>query len=126
LNDVYISQQAVDEMFRDIDGPIGDLMRDIAHQIQKVAIEKAPVLKANNVRSLRSTALRTADGTVKIPGYTKRNITTTVGHSKLHDGYVFGGANAPGDPAIFLEVPAEQLHHKHPFLTTGLWSVHVE
>lgn len=121
-----IDQGAVDEMMRDIDGPIGDLMRELADQIARVAVEKAPILKASNVRSLRSTALRGEDGTIKTPGYTKRHITTTVGHSKLHDGYVFGGANAPGDPGIFLEAPAKQMHETHPFLTTGLWSVHID
>ena len=111
---------------RDVDGPVGDLMRDISKQIADVAIAKAPILKARNVRSLRSSALRSPDGTIKTPGYLRRNITRTVGHSVLHDGYLFGGAEAPGDPGIFLEAPAEQMHEKHPFLTTGLWSVSLE
>lgn len=123
---VTIHQQAVDELFRDINGPIGDLMRDIANQIATVARAKAPVLNPRNTRSPKSSAYLADDGTIKTPGYTKRHITTTVGHSKLHDGYVFGGANAPGNPGIFLEVPAEQMHEQHPFLTTGLWSVHVD
>lgn len=125
-SEVEISQAAVDELMRDADGPVGDLMHRIADQIATVAREKAPVLKASNVWSLKSTALRTADGTVKVPGYTKRHITTTVGHSKLHDGYLFAGANAPGDPGIFLEAPAEQLHEKRAFLTAGLWAVTID
>lgn len=126
MNDVVISKQAVDELMRDIDGPVGNLMREISEQIKNVAIAHAPVLNAHNVRSLRSSALRTPEGVIKTPGYTKRHITSTVGHSVLHDGYVFGGAEAPGNPGIFLEAPAEQMHEKHPFLTTGLWSVHVD
>ena len=126
MGEVVISQEAVNELFRDIDGPVGDLMRDIANQIATVAREKAPILNPRNVRSSRSSAFLADDGTIKTPGYTKRHITTTVGHSKLHDNYVFGGAEAPGNPGIFLEAPAEQMHEKHPFLTTGLWAVHVD
>lgn len=126
LDDVVISEEAVRELMQDIDGPVGDLMREIAKQIETVAIQKAPVLSAKNVRSLKSTAFRTADGLIKTPGYTKRHITTTIGHSKLHDDFVFAGVNAPGDPGIFLEAPAEQLHETHPFLTTGLWAVSLD
>lgn len=126
MDNVTISQQAVDELMRDEEGPVGDLMRQIADQIAAVARVKAPILNARNVRSLRSTALRSADGTIKLPGYTKRNITTTVGHAVTHDDYLFAGANAPGDPGIFLEAPAEQMHEKHPFLTTGLWAVNID
>jgi hypothetical protein len=125
-DEVVISQEAVDELMRDIDGPVGDLMRDIAHQIEVVAVAHAPILKARNVRSLKSTAFRSGDGTIKTPGYLKRHITSTVGHAISRDGLLFGGAESPGDPGIFLEAPAEQMHEKHPFLTTGLWSVSLD
>jgi hypothetical protein len=119
LSEVVISQQAVDELMRDIDGPVGDLMRDISKQIAAVARTRVRVREFGTHRTGR-----TSDA--KPPGYTKANITSTVGHSKLHDGYVFGGAEAPGNPGIFLEAPAEQMHEKYPFLTTGLWSVSVD
>lgn len=125
-NSVSISQEAIDELMRDAEGPVGDLMRDLSEQMAQVAREKAPILKPKNIRSYRSSALRTEDGTIKMPGYLKRNITSTVGHSKLHDGYVFAGANAPGNPDLFLEIPAEQMHEQTDILQAGLWSVHVD
>lgn len=125
MDQVHIDQDQVDELMRDENGPVGDLMKDLARQMEDIARAKAPVLSMRNVRSARSTALVSREGTVKTPGYLKRNITSTVGHSKLHNGYLFAGANAPGDPGIFLEEPAPQMHEKHPFLTTGLWDVQI-
>jgi len=119
LNDVTIHQEEVDKLMRDIDGPVGDLMRDVSKQIANVAREKVRVRTPGTHRTGRTSNSKT-------PGYTKSRITSTVGHSKLHDGLLFGGAEAPGDPGIFLEAPAEQMHEKYPFLTTGLWSVHID
>lgn len=116
MSDVVISQEAVDELMRDINGPVGDLMRDLSKQIADVARAKVRVRIPGTHRTGRTS-------NAKSPGYTKAHITSTVGHSKLHDGMVFGGAEAPGDPGIFLEAPAEQMHEKYPFLTTGLWAV---
>lgn len=104
---------------RDEDGPVGDLMRDVARQIAEVAYEKARVRVPGRQRTGRTSNARA-------PGYLKSNITWTVGHSKLHDGLLFGGAESPGNPGIFLEAPAEQLYRPYPFLTTGLWAVHVD
>lgn len=104
---------------RDIDGPVGDLMRNISHQIANVARDKVRIRTPGSHRTGRTS-------NANAPGYTKANITSTVGHSKLHDGLVFGGAEAPGNPGIFLEAPAEQMHEKYPFLTTGLWSVSLD
>lgn len=122
MSDVTIRQRDIDALMRDIDGPVGDLMRDIARQIGTVAREK---VRIRGMRPSRPGMHRTGrTSNAKPPGYTKARITTTVGHSKLHDGLLFGGAEAP-PPGLFLELPAEQMHEKYPFLTTGLWSVHV-
>ena len=118
MDEVVISQEEVDRLMQDKEGPVGDLMRDIADQIASVAREKVRVREPGRFRTGRTSS-------AQAPGYTKANITTTVGNSKLHNDYVFGGANAPGNPGIFLEAPAEQMHEKYPFLTTGLWSVSV-
>lgn len=119
MSEVVISQEAVDALMRDIDGPVGDLMRHLSRQIAEVAREKVRVRVPGTHRTGRSSS-------AKPPGYTKAHITSTVGHSKLHQGFVFGGAEAPGHPGIFLEAPAEQMHDKYPFLTTGLWSVSLD
>lgn len=126
MDNVNIDEAAVQAFLKDIDGPVGNLMREIARQLESVAVEHAPILKARNVWSLRSTAFRTADGTIKTPGYLKRNITTVVGHAVTFDDALFAGADAPGDPGIFLEAPAEQMHEKHQFLTTALWALEID
>ncbi len=123
MDEVVISQQEIDELLRDEHGPVGDLMRDLATQMADVAREKVRVRGVRGRFGQHPTG-RTSNA--QSPAYTKRNITSTVGHSKLHNGYVFGGAEAPGNPGIFLEAPAEQMHEKYPFLTTGLWSVHLD
>lgn len=124
MSEVIISQKDVDELMRDIDGPVGDLMRDLSREIADVAREKVRVRGVIPARPGMHPTGRTSNA--RLPGYTKTHITSTVGHSVLHDGLLFGGAEAPGNPAIFLEAPAEQMHEKYPFLTTGLWSVHVD
>jgi len=116
LSDVSISQEKVDELMRDIEGPVGDLMRNLSRQMAETARIKVHVRVPGTQRTGRTSSARS-------PGYTRAHITSTVGHSKLHGGIVFGGAEAPGNPGIFLEAPAEQMHHKYPFLTTGLWAV---
>lgn len=119
MSEVVISEEAVRELMRDIDGPVGDLMRDIAHQIAVVATATVRVRELGTHRTGRTSNAR-------IPGYTKARIREAVGHAVTHDNYVFGGADAPADPGLFLELPAEQMHEKYPFLTTGLWSVSLD
>jgi hypothetical protein len=121
LNDVNISQVAVDGLMRDEGGPVGLLMTELAIQTATVAraVVRVRIPGANHTG-------RTSDA--RPPGYTKSRITTSVGHSATHGGVVFGGANAPGDPGLFLELPADQIAdrgHKFPFLTTGLDSLWV-
>lgn len=57
-------------------------------------------------------------------GYTKTNIHPHLGWA---GGHIYSSANAPADPALFLEYPAEQIRRYEPdgfpFLTTGLWSL---
>lgn len=119
-DNVHIDQKAVDEMFRDENGIIGDYMRLLANRIADVARIKVRTRTIGRHREGRTS-------NAKPPGYTRANITTTVGHAKTRGGLLFGGANAPENPGLFLELPAEQiaLHNPDgfPFLTTGLWSV---
>lgn len=117
---VNISQHDIDELMRDEEGPVGDLMRDLAQQMADVARIKVRIRGVRGIFGQHPTG-RTSNA--NSPAYTKRHITSTVGHSKLHNEYLFAGAEAPGNPGIFLEAPAEQMHDKYPFLTTGLWSV---
>jgi len=117
-DEVHISQEEVDRLLRDEEGPVGNLMREFADQIASVAREKVPVRIPRRFKTGRTSSARA-------PGYTRANIASTVGHAKTHDDILFGGADAPEDPGLFLELPAKQIHEKHPFLTTGLESIWV-
>lgn len=105
---------------RDPEGPVGDLMREIAIQLAALATAKAPVRKIPD----RWHTGRTSDA--RPPGYLKSHITTAFGHATTYGDILFGGANAPEDPGTFLELPAEQMHSKHPFLTTALDSIFID
>lgn len=120
MDDVTISQAEVDKLMRDIDGPVGDLMRQLARDIASIAREKVRIRIPGSHRTGRTSSAR-------VPGYTKANITSTVGHSKLHGGLLFGGAEAPL-PGLWLETYDYSVGRSEtfPFLTTGLWSVTVE
>lgn len=115
-DDVQVSEEAIMAMLRDERGPVGDLMRELADQIASVAREKVPVRIPRRFRTGRTSSARA-------PGYTRANIESKVGHARTHDDILFGGADAPEDPGLFLELPAQQIHDKHPFLTTGLDSI---
>lgn len=115
-DEVTIDQKSVDELLRDERGPVGDLMHELASQIAAVAREKAPVRVPRRFKTGRTSSARA-------PGYLRANIESKVGHARTHGDILFGGADAPEDPGLFLELPAEQMHEKHPFLTTGLDSI---
>jgi len=112
LNDVRISAAAVHDLISDDRGIVAGFLRDLSEQAASIARAKVPV-RREAAWSLRSNA--------RPPGFTKARIHTRTGHSP--DGAVWASANAPADPAIFLEDPAEQLSREYPFLTTGLWSL---
>lgn len=122
MNEVEVSEKEVYELFRDKDGPIGNFLREMADQIAVVARAKVQVRRIPD----KYHTGRTSDA--RRPGYTKLHITTTVGHAVTYNGLLFGGAEAPEDPGLFLELPAEQIAdkgHKFPFLSTGLDSLWV-
>jgi hypothetical protein len=56
------------------------------------------------------------------PAYTKLRTRPHLAWG-TRTGRVYGGVNAPYNPATWLETPAEQYHRAYPFLTTGLWSL---
>lgn len=110
-NDVRIDEAAVFALVNDEDGPVGQFITELAGQAALVARAVVPV-RTEPTWSDRSNA--------RPPGFTKAAIRVARGHV---NGHFWASANAPADPALFLEDPAEQLHRKYPFLTTGLWSL---
>jgi hypothetical protein len=111
-NDVSISEAAVQALLDDEHGMVGRFLQDLADQMATVARATVPV---------RTTPTWSSRSNARPPGFTKAAIRTRMGHHP--SGALWASANAPADPALFLEEPAEQLHRKYPFLTTGLWSL---
>jgi hypothetical protein len=112
------NQAALDDLLKSVDGPVAKLLNELSAQVARVARSVVPV--RNPARGSRGYAGR--NSTAHAPGYTKALIRPHLGKGSL-TGNLYGGANAPGSPGIFLEYPAEQMHDKYPFLTTGLDSL---
>lgn len=110
-NDVRIDEAAVFALINDEDGPVGQFISELAFQASVVARAVAPV-RTTDTWSTRSNA--------RPPGFTKAAIHTARGHTG--NGHFWASANAPADPAVFLEDPRVD-RRKEPFLTTGLWSL---
>lgn len=109
---------AVDDLLNDPAGPVGRLIAELSGRVAVIARRAVPVRDPATRNRRRRAGLHS---TAHAPGYTKANIRVhgpVRGHSSL-----YGGVNAPGSPAIFLEYPASQMTRKYPFLTTGLDSL---
>lgn len=111
-------QAALDDLLKGPDGPVARLLAEMSAQIVAVARSVVPV--RNPAKGSRGRAGR--NSTAHVPGYTKALIRPHLGRGPA-TGNLYGGANAPGSPGIFLEYPAEQMSRKYPFLTTGLDSL---
>jgi hypothetical protein len=114
-DEVTIDEAAFEALLTDPDGPVGQFLAEAAAQITDVARAKAPVMWRKNYWTERSNAVRP-------PGTTKASVHS---HGPALDaaGDLYSGANAAGNPTVFLEKPAKQMHREYPFLTSGLWSV---
>ena len=110
--DITLDQAAVTELLNSPAGPVGEMLNELNNQAASVARAKVRV-RRGNTWSRRSDA--------RPPGYTLASIRTKIGYDSL--GLIYGGVTAAEDPTIFLEDPAEQMHARYPFLTTGLDSL---
>lgn len=111
MNDVRIDEAAVFALVNDEDGPVGRFIQELAGQAAGVA---------RGVVRVRTAPTWSNRSNARPPGFTKATIHTARGHAG--QGHFWASANAPADPAVFLEYPRED-RDKYPFLTTGLWSV---
>lgn len=122
MADSYIKwdEAALENLLNSPDGPVGQLLEDLAARATSVAKANAPVQKPQNYSwgKKRSTSSMPWSG-----GYTKARIAPHMGYTRA--GVLFSGVNAPLQPTLFLEKPAKQLHHKYPFMTTALYSLNL-
>ncbi len=111
--DIRWDDKAVFDLLNSADGPVGQLIGELSDRAATVA--RAVV----RVRRPRGEG---PNSTARPPGFTKASIRS---HFPAWGtlGLIYGGVNAAADPTIFLEMPAEQMHERYPFLTTGLFSL---
>lgn len=117
--EIHWDDRALDELLKSPDGPVGKMLLDLSVHVADVA---RSVVRVRNplTRDRRHRAGR--NSTAHPPGYTKALIRPHLGRGTI-TGNLYGGANAPGSPGIFLEYPASQMDDRYPFLTTGLDSI---
>jgi hypothetical protein len=111
VTDVKLDDAAIQAMLDDETGLVGSFLQDLASRAATVARLKVQV-RTSPSWSILSDA--------RPPGFTRAMIHTRMGHSST--GRLWASANAPYDPAIFLEKPRED-RRQYPFLTAGLWSL---
>lgn len=110
-------EAALDDLLNSVEGPVGMLIAELSLRAAVVATTVVHVRPGTP-----ASATTGATSNARPPGFTKANIRP---HGPVIGtrGGLYGGVNAPADPSIFLEMPAEQMHREYPFLTTGLWSL---
>jgi hypothetical protein len=112
------NERELEDLLNSPEGPVGELLEDLAQRAALAAKAAAPVQKPSSFSYGKkgSSSYMPWSG-----GYTKAKIRPVMGFTK--GGKLFSGVNSPFGPTLFLEHPARQLHHPYPFMTTGLYSV---
>jgi hypothetical protein len=113
---VNLDDAEIFDMLNSADGPVGQMVTELSAQAAAVAVAVVHVRPGTP-----SSATTGRNSNARPPGFTKSRIRPHLAWRA--DGTVYGGVNAPADPAIYLEDPARQMHKSYPFLTTGLWSL---
>lgn len=110
--EIVWDEAALADLLNSPDGPVGELIAELSARAAVVARATVPVRRSRAGRN----------STARPPGFTKAGITVH-GPVTGSRGGLYGGVNAPADPSIFLETPADQMNRKYPFLTAGLDSL---
>ncbi len=116
-NLVTINEAAVEWLTNSPDGPVGRFIEEKTIQMTAAAVAAAPIQKPQNY----SWGPHSTSYMPRSSGYLKSMIKPHFGYTR--GGTIFGGVNAPFGPTVFLQKPADQLHHSYPFMTTALYSV---
>jgi len=115
--EIIWNEPAIDDLLNSLEGPVGKLIAELSLRATVVATQ---VVHVRPGTPASATTGRTSNA--RPPGFTKARIRPHLARGGLTGG-LYGGVNAPADPTIFLELPAEQMHSEYPFLTTGLYSL---
>ena len=115
--DLQWNDAALYDMLHSMDGPVGRWLMEKSLEMTAIATALAPVQSPKNF----SWGARSSSYMPRSMGYLKGNIRPHMGYTK--SGQLYSGTNAPYGPTLFLEQPAEQLHHKIPFMSSALYAV---
>jgi hypothetical protein len=115
MDDIQVDEAAIFEMINSPGGLVAPMLLDLAERAAEVARSTVQVRRPGSDHTGWNSDARP-------PGFTRAAIHPHVGW--VGGGHIYSSANAPADPAVFLEDPAVQdLPESYPFLTTGLWSL---
>ena len=103
-------------MVHSMDGPVGKFLEAKSLEMAAIAKVAAPIQQRRNW----SWGKRSSSYMPRSLGYLKGSVTPHMGWTR--SGELFGGVNAAYGPTLFLEQPADQLHHAYPFLSTALYA----
>jgi len=117
VSGVTWDEKALDDLLNGMDGPVGMFIAELS---ARAAVVATSVVHVRPGTPASATTGRTSNARPR--GFTKANIRPHLARGTA-TGHLYGGVNAPADPSIFLEMPADQMHREYPFLTTGLWSL---
>lgn len=116
MADIKWDDVALEELLNSPDGPVGQYLTEKMMEMTAIATAAAPLQKPQNW----SWGRRSSSYMPRSMGYLKSNIRPHMGYTQK--GTLFGGTNAPYGPTLFLEKPADQLHHSYPFMTLALYA----
>lgn len=117
MTDISWDEGAIDDLLNSIEGPVGQFIGELSLRASIVA---TAVVHVRPGTPASATTGRTSNA--RPPGFTKARIRPHLARGS-RTGHLYGGVNAPADPTLFLEMPAEQMGRTFPFLTTGLFSL---
>lgn len=113
-----LDESTISVFLNDPAGPVGDMLGELADDV---------AMKARTLAPVRTGTLWNASATptsnARPPGYLKARIHGKRGVSR--QGRLYGSANAPANPLVFVAYPAKQVRTRNMFMTTALYSTNV-
>lgn len=113
-----LNESTITFFLNDPAGPVGDLVAELADEVAMKARAMAPV----RVGTLWNDSA-TPTSNARPPGFLKARIHGKRGVSR--QGRLYGSANAPANPLVFIAYPAVQVEFRNTFMTRALYSTNV-
>jgi hypothetical protein len=120
MTDIKWDDAELEWLLHSMDGPVGKFLEEKAVEMAAIAVTLAPVQQVKNW----SWGKNSSSYMPRSLGYLKSSVTPHMGYTR--GGMLFGGVNAAYGPTLFLEKPADQMHHVYPFMSTALYAAVIE